>query len=65
MSSPLIERNTSVTYCDYCKNSTWPSCTPDASIYAHITAFSDSLEKLEMAIVNFEDEAQKVNRDLF
>ena len=64
-SSPLIETNGSVTYCDFDKNSRWPDCKPDASNYTHITDFADSLEKLEMAIVNFEEEAQKVDKDFF
>ena len=64
-SSPLIETNGSVTYCDFDENSRWPDCKPDASNYTHITDFADSLEKLEMAIVNFEEEAQKVDKDLF
>ena len=64
-SSPLIKTNSSVTYCDFNQNSRWPDCTPDASNYTHITDFADSLEKLEMAIVNFEEEAQKVDNDLF
>ena len=64
-SSPLIETNSSVTYCDFDQNSRWPDCTPDASNYTHITDFADSLEKLEMAIVNFDEEAQKVDKDLF
>ena len=64
-SSPLIETNGSVTYCDFDKNSRWPDCKPDASNYTHITDFADSLDKLEMAIVNFEEEAQKVDNNLF
>ena len=64
-SSPLIETNGSVTYCDFDENSRWPDCKPDASNYTHITDFADSLEKLEMAIVNFEEESQKVDKDLF
>ena len=65
-SSPLIEANSSVIYCDFDdQNSRWPSCKPDASNYTHITDFADSLEKLEVAMVNFEEKAQKIDNNLF
>ena len=56
-SSPLIETNSSVFYCNFDdQNSACPSCTPNAN-YTHITDFADSFEKLEIFIVKFE--AQK------
>ena len=65
-SSPLIEANSSVTYCDFDdQDSRWPSCKPDASNLTHITDFADSLEKLEIAMVNFEEKAEKIDKDLF
>ena len=65
-SSPFIDTNSSVTYCDFNdQNSRWPSCIPDDSNYTHITDIADSLEKLEIAIANFEEKAQKVDKELF
>ena len=65
-SSPLIETNSSVTYCDFDdQNSTWPSCTPNASKYSNIIDFADTLEELEIAVVKFEENAQKMERDIF
>ena len=65
-SSPLIETNSSVTYCDFDdQNSTWPSCTPEISNYSDIIDFADTLEKLEIAVVKFEENAQKIETDLW
>ena len=65
-SSPLIETNSSVTYCDFDdQNNTWPSCTPNASKYSDIIDFADTLEKLEIAVVKFEEKAQKIETDLW
>ena len=65
-SSPLINLNSSVTYCTFDdKNTRWPNCKPDTTNYKNLPDFEDTLEKLELAINNFEEQTKQIDKDLF
>ena len=65
-SSPLINPNSSVTYCVFDdKHPTWPNCKPDTTNYKNLPDFADSLEQLELVIANFEEKAKQIDKGLF
>ena len=65
-SSPLINPNSSVTYCVFDdKHPTWPNCKPDTTNYKNLPDFADSLEQLERVIANFEEKAKQIDKGLF
>ena len=65
-SSHLINLNSSVTYCTFDdKNTKWPNCKPDTTNYKNISYFEDTLEQLELAINNFEEQTKQIDKGLF
>ena len=62
-SSPLIDRNSNVTYCVFGNdNSNWTSCSPDASNYTGLPDLADSLEQLEGAMRRTQEQVTKVEQ---
>merc|ERR1712083_592421 len=43
----------------------WPNCKPDTTNYTNLTYFEDTLEQLELAINNFEEQTKQIDKDLF
>ena len=65
-SSPLINLNSSVTYCTFDDNNTrWPNCKPDTTNYKNLPDFEDTLVQLELAINNFEEQTKQIDKGLF
>ena len=60
-SSPLIDRNSNVTYCVFGNdNSNWTSCSLDVSNYTDLPDLADALEQLEKAMKRAQTQVNRI-----